>query len=186
MSKGKTKGTSRAESLPLEDDLLDISISLIERLYGRSAQIILDHLIKNEYLAEEKILDDTNIRSNEGRKVLQKMADEAIVAPDRVRVDVGVLHVWRLNRSALRTFVLSRLKKAREKLEILLNHQVRSTIYVCQSCKRRFTADEAYTNSFQCPHDGDILSEVTDPTLVDTIKSVISKLDYIISKVERA
>ncbi|MEM4481741.1 MAG: transcription factor TFIIE [Desulfurococcaceae archaeon] len=187
MSKGRAvKNASRVDDVSQGDDLLCISTTLIEKLYGKPAQAILDHLVKNEYLAEEKLLDDTNVRSNEGRKILQKMADEAIVTPDRIRVDVGVLHVWRLNRPALKTFILGRLKKAREKLEVLLNHELENVIYRCQSCGRRYTVDEAYTHGFQCPQDGDILSEASDQGVINTIRDIISKLDYLVSKIEQA
>ncbi|MEM1850853.1 MAG: transcription factor TFIIE [Desulfurococcaceae archaeon] len=170
---------------PLEEDLLSIAKVIIGRLYGEHARALLEHLAENDYVAEEKIAGTLEFRSNEARKILQKLSDEAIVIPDKVRVENEVLHIWRLNKPALKTFVLNRLKRAREKLEVLLKGESENVIYECRSCRRRFLLDDAYAYGFQCPHDGEVLVEVNNPTSLRTIKGIIKKLDILILRIER-
>lgn len=166
-------------------DLVDIVISIVEKIYGEEAREIVNYLIKNDYIIEEKIPNSVNIRSNDARKILQKLSDEVLVIPDKIREDNGTLHIWRLNKLALRTFVINRLKKTREKLIALLNHERDKSIYECTQCGRKYLVDEAYTHEFQCPLDGGILREVNDPTIEETLKSTIRKIDIFISMLER-
>lgn len=170
----------------LEEDLLNIAKTIIGKLYGEHAGALLERLAENNYIAEEKIAGTLEFRSNEARKILQKLSDEAIVIPDKIRVENEVLHIWRLNKSALKTFILNRLKKTREKLEVLLKGESENVIYECNSCKRRFLLDDAYAHDFQCPHDGDVLIEVNNPTSLSIVKDIIRKLDILILKIERA
>lgn len=184
MSNKKTHNAS-INNVSSEEDILEIAKYIAGRLYGKQAEMLLDYLAKNEYIAEEKISDSIDMRSNEARKILQKLSDEAIVVPDKVRAGEELLHVWRLNRYALKTFVLNRLKKTREKLELLLKREFEIMVYECKSCKRRFLLDEAYTYNFQCPYDNDILVEARNPNSENTVRNLVEKLETLISIIER-
>ena len=168
-----------------EEDLVSIATEVIKKTYGEVAGKLLEYLLKNDYIAEERIVNDVEVRSNEARKILQKLSDEAIVTPDKIREGSEVLHIWRLNKHALRTFIVNRLKKTREKLEILLKYEAEGTIYECKTCKRRFLVDEAYANGFQCPYDRDILVEVNNPATSSSIRELIKKIDIVLSRIER-
>ncbi|MEM0004589.1 MAG: transcription factor TFIIE [Desulfurococcaceae archaeon] len=185
MSSKKTHGDA-TEGSTLEDDLITIAKEIIRKTYGDVASKLFEYLLENEYIAEEKIVNNVEVRSNEARKILQKLSDEAIVTPDKVRDGSEILHVWRLNKLALRTFIINRLKKTREKLESLLKYENEGVIYECKTCKRRFLVDEAYANGFQCPHDNDILVEVNNPTTSSNLRDLIKRIDNIISKIERS
>ena len=185
-SEKKVIALNRLEELTIEEGLLSIAKNILKNLYGEEACMLLDYLSKNNYLAEETISDDIGIRSNEARKILQKMSDEALVIPDKLKVENNVLHIWKLNKPAIKTFVLNRFKKTKEKLEILLRRELENIIYECQVCKKRFVIDEAYTYSFQCPYDGSILLEKNDKALIEKTKTIISKIDRTISMLERA
>lgn len=174
-----------AEESSAEEDLVDIAKEVIRRTYGDIAGKLIEYLLENGYIAEEKIVNNVEIRSNEARKILQKLSDEAIVTPDKIREGNEILHVWRLNKPALRTFIMNRLKKTREKLEALLKYEAEGTIYECKTCKRRFLVDEAYANGFQCPYDKDILVEVNNPAASSNISELIKKIDNILLKIER-
>jgi len=167
------------------EDLTDIAKTIIEKLYGTQARTLFEYIVSNGYIAEEKIANTLELRSNEARRILQKLSDEAIIVPDKLRLENEVLHIWRLNKPAIKTFVLNRLKKAKEKLEVLLKAEMENVIYECSVCKRRFLLDEAYMYDFQCPHDKGILVEFDNPTSHDSIKSILKKLDALIAKIER-
>jgi Transcription initiation factor IIE, alpha subunit len=185
LSSKKTHGDA-TEGSTLEDDLITIAKEIIRKTYGDVASKLFEYLLENEYIAEEKIVNNVEVRSNEARKILQKLSDEAIVIPDKVRSGSEILHVWRLNKPALRTFIVNRLKKTREKLEALLKYENEGILYECNTCKRRFIVDEAYANGFQCPYDNDLLVEVNNPTTSSNLRDLIKRIDNIISKIERS
>lgn len=174
-----------AEKSAAEEDLVTIAKEVIKRTYGDIAGKLLEYLLENSYIAEEKIVNNVEIRSNEARKILQRLSDEAIVTPDKIREGSEILHIWRLNKPALKTFIVNRLKKTREKLEALLKYEVEGTIYECKTCKRRFLVDEAYASGFQCPYDKDILVEVNNPAASSNINELIKKINNILLKIER-
>lgn len=168
------------------NDLTDIARIIIGNMYGEVGEKVFNYLVENGYIAEEKIVNTIDVRSNEARKVLQKLSDEAVVISDKIREGGEVLHIWRLNKPALKTFVLDRLKRTREKLLLVLKYEQEGYIYQCETCKRRFKIDEAYANGFICPHDNGVLVELNNPVLVEEIKAKLKRIDVLISKIERS
>lgn len=171
-----------------EDDLIKIAKSIIAKIYGESSNDLLTYLMKNEYVAEETLSQDTNIKSNEGRRILQYLSDEAIVVPDKIRVNGRtVLHIWRLNKPALIAFVIKKLRRAKEKLDLRLKFESKNTIYKCPQCKRIYTLEDAYVNDFYCQHDGSLLIEEVDKEKrVKVLAETIEKLDHLIKKIEQS
>lgn len=169
------------------DDLIKLAKLIIAKIYGKNSNDLLTYLLANEYVVEETLLQDTNIRSNEGRRILQYLSDEAIVVPDKIRAsEGGVLHAWRLNKSALIAFVLKKLKKAREKLSVRMKFESENTIYRCPQCRKIYTLEDAFVNDFYCPNDGSILVEVNKEERLKVLSETINKLDYLIRKIEQA
>jgi transcription initiation factor TFIIE subunit alpha len=169
-----------------ENDLLKIAKTIIARIYGKSSNDLLSYLIENEYIAEETLSQDTGIKSNEGRKILQYLSDEAIVVPDKVRIDGSVLHVWRLNKSALLAFVAKKLKKTKEKLELRMKYEAENTVYECPQCKRTYTLEVAFVNDFHCQYDGSLLIEETNKDIrIKTLKEAIERVEYLVKRVEQ-
>ena len=68
-----------------DNDLIDMSAMIIENMFGEPGRKIFEYLLKNGYIAEERIATTLDVRSNEARKILQKLSDEAVVIPDRVK-----------------------------------------------------------------------------------------------------
>jgi len=170
-----------------EDELLKIAKTIIARIYGRSSNDLLSYLIKNEYIAEETLSQDTGIKSNEGRRILQYLSDEAIVVPDKVRIDGNVLHVWRLNKPALLAFVAKKLKKTKEKLELRIKYEIENTIYECPQCKRTYTLEVAFINDFHCQYDGSLLVEETNKDVrIKALKEAIERVEYLVKRVEQS
>jgi transcription initiation factor TFIIE subunit alpha len=172
---------------PSEDDLFKIAKSIIAEIYGKNSNDLLTYLMKNEYVVEETLSQDTSIKSNEGRKILQYLSDEAIVVPDKMKVGESTLHLWRLNKPALVAFIVKKLKRAKEKLDLRLKFESNNTIYKCPTCKKIYTLEDAYVNDFYCPHDGSLLTEEVDrDKRFKVIAESIEKLDYLIKKIERS
>lgn len=170
-----------------EDDLLKMAKTIIARIYGRSSNDLLSYLIKNEYVAEETLSQETGIKSNEGRRILQYLSDEAIVVPDKVRTNGSILHVWRLNKPALLAFVANKLKKAKEKLELRMKYEVENTIYECPQCKRTYTLEAAFVNDFYCQYDGSLLVEETNKDMrIKALKEAIERVEYLVKRVEQS
>lgn len=161
-----------------DDTLINLSRELIARTYGETALQLFDYMIENDgYVAEETLTRDTGVKSNEGRKILQKMSEEAIIVPGKLRTKDSTLHTWVLNKVALKSFVLNRLRKAREKLEARLNFERENIIYECPVCGRRYSFDEAYLNDFKCINEGADLLESNNEEIISFLKSKIAELD---------
>lgn len=158
---------------------------MIKGIYGDPGYKLLMHIIEHGYVAEELLTHDTGIKSNEGRKILQKMSEENIVIPGKLRTQEGVLHIWRLNPPALKNLLLQRLRKTREKLVLRLNFEEENILYECPQCGRRYTLDEAYANDYVCPVDGEVLVEADKSKTVEVLKELISKVDNLIKRLER-
>ncbi|MEM4020547.1 MAG: transcription factor TFIIE [Desulfurococcaceae archaeon] len=166
------------------DELILISKMLVSKIYGETAERIFEYIASNEYIAEETISKEIGIKSNEGRKILQKLSEEAIVVPDKLRDGEIILHIWRLNKPALKTFVLNRLRRAKEKLEIRLKHELEDITYECGKCGRRYTFEEAYLNNFTCPYDNEILTETQREHVKKLLESAILGINLLIKKLD--
>lgn len=158
---------------------------VIGKVYGDEARQLLEFIIENGFVAEETLSNDTGIKSNEGRRILQRMSDEALVIPDKLRTENGVLHVWKLNEPALKTFLMNRLKKTKENLELLLKYSQENSIYECPRCGRLFTLSNIYAMDFTCPHDGEVLVEVDGQKYSRVIEALLRRINAIINQLER-
>jgi len=157
----------------------------VGRIYGEPGLVLFRHMLEKGYVAEELLTRDTGIKSNEGRKILQKMSEENIVVPGKLRTPNGVLHIWRLNKPAFKSAILMRLRKAREKLEARLAFERSNILYECPRCGKKYTLDEAYVNDFTCPSDGETLIEANTSDDIKRLQEAIGRLEYVIKKLER-
>jgi transcription initiation factor TFIIE subunit alpha len=179
--------TERAVSgVPREDKLVEITILIVEKMMGEEGRRILEFMLANNGLIiEETAGKDLNTKSNIVRKILQKLSDEAVVVPVKVKDKDKVLHGWVLNREALANFIVSRLRKSKEKLSTRIRELEENTFYICPTCHRRFRYDEALINDFHCPNDNSLLMEVDKDSelafLREKLKSLDKLLDYIYS-----
>ncbi|ADV65550.1 transcription factor TFIIE [Desulfurococcus mucosus] len=183
----KLSKTARAEDTLVEEDgeVLEVLEDLVRGVYGEPGLKLLRFMLEHGYVAEELLTRDTGIKSNEGRRILQKMSEENIVVPGKLRTGDGVLHIWRLNKPGLRSAVLMRLRKAREKLAARLSFEAGNIVYECPRCGKRYTLDEAYVNDFICPSDGEVLVESNKGEAVRVLQESISRIDALIRRLER-
>lgn len=167
------------------DILLSIARDIIVKTYGEPADRIFDYLVQKGYIAEETVTRDVEVKSNEARRILQRMSEEAIVTPGKMRVGNEVHHIWRLDYNALKYVVLSRLRKARDKLEQRLKYEQEEAVYECPTCGRRYSFDDAYANEFYCRVDQTPLVEANKDELIEAIKTTITLLDKLIEILEK-
>lgn len=161
-----------------DDTLISLTREMIAKTYGDIALQLFDYMMNNDgYVAEETLTKDTGVKSNEGRRILQKMSEEAIVVPGKLKTKDSTLHIWVLNRVAFKSFILNRLKKARERLEARLIFERENIIYECPACGRRYSFDEAYLNDFKCMNDGADLLESNNEEILSLLEAKIKQLD---------
>jgi len=159
---------------------------IVEKMMGEEGRKILEFMLSNnDLIIEETAGKDLNIKSNIVRKILQKLSDEAIVIPVKVKDKDKVLHGWILNRDALANFIITRLRKSRDKLSARIRELEENTFFTCPTCHRRFRYEEALANDFHCPNDNTLLVEVDRDYeinfLREKLKSVDRLLEYIYS-----
>lgn len=172
---------------PREKYYLDILIDLIARMYGEKAKKVLLHIIRSGgIVAEETLGKDIGMKSNEARKILQQLADEAILRYKTGRVGDKTLHLWILNIDQIEGILIARLKKTREKLLIRLNYEKNNTFLKCPLCGRRYTFDEAFENDFLCPYDGEQLIEYDNSEEIRILEEKIKEITDELSKIGAA
>ncbi|MEM0217969.1 MAG: transcription factor TFIIE [Desulfurococcaceae archaeon] len=186
-SKPAYKDSTKAQNIASDEssDMMDALKLVLSRVYGKEAQVLFDYILNNGYVAEETISNTTGVRSNEGRRILQKMSEEAIIVPGKLRTENGTLHIWKLNEPALKLFLLNRLRKAKENLELLLKYSQENQLYECPKCKRVFSADNAYALDLTCPHDGELLQEFNVSKYAEELKNLIWRINSAINSLER-
>lgn len=113
------------------------------------------------------------------------MSEENLVVPGKLRTKDGVLHIWRLNEPGVKSALLLRLRKTREKLAARLRFEEENATYQCPRCGRRYTLEEAYASDFLCPNDGELLIEVDRDRIIEALKESIKRVDELIRRLER-
>jgi len=188
LPKERKKEKIRAEQTLVLDEkrryYAEVLAEIVGKMYGETARKVIKHIVESGGSApEETIGKDSNVKSNEARKILQKLSNEALVTCRGRRVDDKVLHFWILNWDQVESFLVNRLKKTREKLETLLKFIEGNIIYVCPICGREFTLDQALDNEFKCPQDDEPLIEVDKQDVIKFLKEKIKEIDDELAKI---
>jgi len=179
----KKKADKKAEeSVPVIDPVKEyygeLLAELAGKMYGETAKKVMAHIIKSGGSApEETIGKEASVKSNEARKILQKLGNEALVSCHGKKTGEKVYHYWTINWDRVRDFLINRLKKTREKLQILVEFLEQNVIYKCTICGREFALEEALDHDFTCPYDGGILVEVDKRDAIEFLKGKISEID---------
>jgi len=162
---------------------LDVLVDIIGKMYGETARKVMEHIIESGGSApEETIGRDAGVKSNEARKILQKLGNEALLTCRGRKVGDKVLHFWTINWEQVDGVLINRLKKTRRKLEILLKYMEENVIYECPSCGRRYTLDTAIDNDYQCPYDNTLLVESNKEEIISFLKNKIMEIDRELNK----
>ncbi|MET1160230.1 MAG: transcription factor [Thermoprotei archaeon] len=162
---------------------VNILLNIVEKMYGSTARKVLEHIVRSGGSApEETIGRDAGVRSNEARKILQKLSNEAILTCRGKRVSDKVLHFWTINWDQVEGMLINRLKKTREKLETLLRFEEENIVYECPACGRRFSLDKAIELDYICPYDGEMLVESNKEEIVKILRKTIEEIDKELNK----
>lgn len=179
----KTVKTSRVVIDENTKYYVNILLELIGKMYGETARKVIKHIIESNGSApEETIGRDAGVKSNEARKILQKLSNEALLSCRGRRVGDKVLHFWTINWDQVEGMLINRLKKTREKLELLLKYEEENIIYECPVCGRRYSLDKAIELDFTCPIDGEILIESNREEITRFLRKKIEEIDRELSK----
>lgn len=157
---------------------LNTLVDIIGKMYGDTARKVIEHIIESGGSAPEETLGrDAGVKSNEARKILQKLANEALLTCRGKKVGDKVLHFWTLNLDQVEGILVNRLKRTREKLETLLKYEEENILYECPTCGRKYTLDNALDNDFRCPYDDTILMETNKEEIIELLKKKIKEID---------
>ncbi len=181
--KKKTSEESKTEHLRL-NYYLNALIEIVNKMYGEQAGRLIKYIIESNGSApEETIGRETGVKSNEARKILQKLSNEALLTCRPRKTGDKVLHFWHINWDQVGNMLINKLKKTREKLKILLDYEENNIIYECPVCNRRFNLDQAFDYEFKCPHDNETLVETNRTEVIDFLKKKIEEIDRELSKI---
>ncbi len=152
-------------------------------MYGETARKVIEYIVENGGSApEETIGKDAGVKSNEARKILQKLGNEALLTCRGKKVGDKVLHFWTINWEQVEGVLINRLKKTRDKLETLLKFLEENIIYECPVCGRQYTFDKAIDYDFRCPYDNTLLIETDREQLTKFLKKKIDEINRELGK----
>jgi len=162
---------------------IDVFIKLVGKMYGETASKVIKYIIDSGgSAAEEYIGREANVKSNDARRILQKLGNDALLTCRPRKDGDKVLHYWFINWDQIETELINRLKKTRSKLESLLKFETNNILYVCPSCGRIYTDEQAFDNEFKCAFDNEPLEEINRDEAVDFLSKVIEKIDRELEK----
>lgn len=186
MPRRRKKEKKAEKKLKLSDRekyFLSALMDIVEKMHGPTARKVLEYIVEsNGVVAEETLGKEIGIKSNEARKILQKLADEAILGYKTGKIGDKTYHLWILNLDQTEGILINRLKKTREKLQIRLNYERENTFLLCSVCGRRYTLDEAFDYEFTCPYDGGQLIEFDNSGIINFLEEKIREIDEELSK----
>lgn len=180
MPKKREASDQSNERQRLEDSVkkyADVLVVMVERMYGEAGRKIVEYLIKTGGAPEETLGREAGVKSNEARKILQRLGNDAFVYCRGRKVGDKVLHYWFINWNHLDFIFKSRLLKTKKRLETLLNYFATNILYECSVCGKTYDVDKALDYDFKCPLDGGGLVEVKREPAMDLIKRWISSID---------
>ncbi len=181
--------TQRVQKL---DVLTKIFLNLVDRLVsfehdnpelGKLAVRIITYLaMRNEALPEDKIASALGIEGSEVRKVLHTLFKYALIEVEKEAVDPErgrYENRLRISPEFVRRITASRIRMVIDVLKECLQELATTAYYVCPTCYRRYTMDEAYDLNFRCPRDDTPLVQPDHSVEVEFLTEVIKKLqDY--------
>ncbi len=154
-------------------------------MHGELARRILELIMNAKTpVGEESMGKILGVKSNEARKVVQKLAEEGIIRYRRLKRTVKPgekatgIHAWFINYERIEGILLNRLRRTREKLRSRLEFlREQGQLFVCPVCGKRYTFDEALVNDFRCINDGEILEEYDTSEEIRFLEEKIAEID---------
>lgn len=155
-----------------------LSFELNDEAMGRLAVNIVKTLLeRGEAVPDEVLSLAVNSNVTVVRRVLHVMHRAGLVAltretPDQYRYD----YKWYINDEFIRKFLMAHVEKVVSKMVRLMNSLTTGTLYVCTTCYRGYTLDEAYEYDFTCPRDDTVLTQLDSQEGAAALGSVLKVL----------
>ncbi len=134
-------------------------------------------LSRNEYMSDEKAISLVNANPTDVRKVLQFLYRLGVI--DLVRETTNQYryeYKWSLSRDKISRFIRTRINNIVEKLTHIVRELSSSTPYLCPTCFKRYSLDEAYDFNFECPRDKTPLVQIDVTSEVTYLNKIIKEL----------
>ncbi len=146
--------------------------------YGKLAQSVVELLMeKGGPLSDDKIAAMLNMSAAEVRRVLQFLHRLKFIGVERrMTEDYRHEYFWYVNGSVIADAVRHRAELVAEKLSAAVKAFSRTIYYVCTSCYRRYSFEEASSGEFQCPLCGGQLEAVDMVAEIEKLNNALSKL----------
>jgi len=152
--------------------------------YGKKARLIFDYLVEQgTVIPEEYISKNLGLKSNEARRILQILAEQGIISFRRMASKDRSLQGWYIDTENIESVLITRLKRALEKLKIRLEYEKQPAIYYCPRDRLRFTMDQAMMYDFICPRCGSMLEEYDGSLAVKILEKRINEIEEMLKKI---
>ncbi|GAB6945945.1 transcription factor [Vulcanisaeta sp. JCM 16161] len=132
---------------------------------------------RNEAIPDETLALILGISATEIRRILHVMHRAGLVGLARESTDqYRYEYKWFINRDFIRKFLIQHINNVASKLMHRINTLGSTTLYICPTCFRGYTLDEAYEYDFKCPRDDTELVQVDVPSELAFLTNVIKNL----------
>ncbi len=191
MPRKKKKREKKTEEFKPDKQLIEALLIIVEKMYGELARRILELIMKSKTpVGEESMGKILGVKSNEARKIVQKLAEEGIIRYRRLKREAkpgekaSGIHAWFINYERIEGILINRLRKTREKLKIRLEFlKEQGQLFICPVCGKRYTFDEALANDFTCSNDGSMLIEYDTSKEIEFLENIIKEIDKDLEKI---
>jgi transcription initiation factor TFIIE subunit alpha len=162
----------------LKQFLTEEELQILSKINGKPIKDseLVDYFYKNiEALSKE----ERRALERKIRRILYKLEELGFVEGTR---DEENRVIWRSRKGSGYIGLSLRIKEQIEELKEKRSRYLSSTVFVCPSCGREFSFDEAFEVSFVCPVCGSPLQEMDVEKKLKEIDSEIEKLTKIYKK----
>ncbi len=165
-------------SLFLEYARRRISFEYDNEEMGELTIKILKTLIeRNEAIPDETLALILGTSATEIRRALHVMHRIGLVGLVRESTDqYRYEYKWFLNKDFIRKFLIQHINNVASKLMHRINTLSTTTLYICPTCFRGYTLDEAYEYDFKCPRDDTELVQIDASSEITFLSNVVKNL----------
>jgi transcription initiation factor TFIIE subunit alpha len=149
-----------------------------EKIFGEKARKVMVLLLNHVEVSDEEIARELRMDQAELRKLLNDLFEARLVKYRRARDEnIGwYKYFWRVTDEPLDVLLNDRKRLALTILEKLLSIEEQSEIYICPSCKARYSLAEAEDQGYVCPNCYEVLEAFDNSKRVRKIREAIQAL----------
>lgn len=161
------------------NDRINALMRFVENYVGTDGAKVFRALFEsNKELSYNDIITKTGLDEQTVRRVLYELNELGLVIYRRVQSaeDGRFTYYWTVNSYGINQALLNRKRLVFEKLKIRLNHEERTTFFLCINDGIRLSFDEALELDFRCPKCSSILVQEDRNPYAEVLREVINKL----------